>query len=267
MKKLKLNNDTEIPMIGLGTFRNNDDKTTESLKIAIKNGYQMIDTAKVYENEESIKQIVTNNIIKRDEIWITSKVWTTEFTNIEEELDRALNATGLDYFDMYLLHWPRSYAENADAWKQMEAIYRSGKVKAIGVANFQIHHIDKLMETAEITPVINQVECHPNLPQYHLQNICEKYGIKLQSYCSFMKNEAKIVIDEIAKKHSVSSYQVILAWLIERQIIVIPMSKYESEMIENINSLNLQLDKDDLELIKKANKAVRYYPDPDNHKF
>lgn len=267
MKKIKLNNGLEMPMLGLGTFKNNDENTKKSFENALNIGYTMFDTARVYKNEYAFKALLDSSKIDREKIWITGKVWTREFSDIEAEVDRALKANGLEYFDMYLLHWPRSYEENANAWKQMEKIYQKGKVKSIGISNFQIHHVENLLKTAKVIPVINQVECHPNLPQYNLQSKCEEYGIRLQSYCSFMKNEEKIELKKIADKYNATPYQIILSWLIKRNIAVIPKSAFSNEMSENINSLTINLDEDDLLLIEECNEAKRYYPDPDNHNF
>ncbi len=262
-----LNNGIEIPNLGLGTFRNKDENTADSIITAIDNGYRLIDTAKVYNNEEAIKQAIASTQVDRKQLHITSKVWTKQFTNIKQEVKRALAACGLEYFDTYMLHWPRSYAENALAWQQMEEIYDAGLVKSIGVCNFQIHHIDKLMETAKVTPVINQVECHPNLPQYHLQQVCDTYGIKLQSYCSLMQGESTEAVNQVAQKYGVKKEQIILKWLINRGILVIPKSANKERQIINFDAQKIELSDDDMLLIAKDNIAKRYYPDPDNHLF
>ncbi|MGL5316387.1 MAG: aldo/keto reductase [Peptostreptococcaceae bacterium] len=269
MEYATLSNGLQMPKFGLGTFRATGEEATNAFLSAINEGYKMIDTAKVYENEECLKEALEISSVDRKDLWITSKVWTTEFTDIRTEVLRALEATGAEYFDLYLLHWPRSYEENAKAWAQMEEIYKEGLVKAIGVSNFQIHHLDRLLETATIKPMINQVEAHPNLPQYNLQDYCAKFDCRIESYCSFMKNECleKEELVQVAKKHNVTVYEVILAWLMKRDIIVIPMSTNKEEQAINLKSLELKLDDEDMELIKKANKAKRYYPCPDNHKF
>lgn len=269
MRYLTLHNGVKMPQIGLGTFRATGDNAKKAIISAIEIGYRMIDTAKVYENETALKDALKESNVDRKDLWITSKVWTTEFTEIEKECRRALEATGLEYFDLYLLHWPRSEAENANAWKQMESLYQKGLVKAIGVSNFQIHHMRALMAEAKIAPMVNQVECHPNLPQYNLQIECQKYDCYLEAYCSFMKNEGttKEQLVTVAKRYNVPVNSIILAWLIERGIIVIPMSLNEKHQRSNLESLEIKLDSEDIALISEVNKAVRYYPDPDNHKF
>ncbi len=269
MKTITLSNQVEMPIFGLGTFRAQGASATNAMLSAIKMGYTMIDTAKVYENEECIKEVLANESVKREDLWITSKVWCTEFTDVRTEVLRALEATGAEYFDLYLMHWPRSYKENAEAWAQMEAIYEEGLVRAIGVSNFQIHHMDRLLETAKVKPMINQVEVHPNLPQYNLQEYCEKFDCHIEAYCSLMQNECieKQELLQVALKHNVSVYEVVLAWLMQRGIIVIPKSIHDHELAMNLKSLDLVLDAEDMELIKKCNKAKRYYPCPDNHKF
>lgn len=269
MEYITLSNGLQMPKFGLGTFRAKSDEAIRAFTDAIELGYPMIDSAKVYENEDAIKKALEISGIKRENIWITFKVWTTEFTDIRTEVLRAIEATGTQYFDLYLLHWPKSYAENAAAWKQMEEIYEEGLVKAIGVSNFQIHHLDRLLETAKIKPMINQVEAHPNLPQYILQDYCREFDCYIASYCSFMKNECleKQQLVEVAKKHNCSVYDVILAWLMQRDIVVIPKSVNKDRLKSNMNALNITLDNEDFELIKKCNKAKRYYPCPDNHYF
>ncbi|OON94299.1 MAG: hypothetical protein ATN31_03720 [Candidatus Epulonipiscioides saccharophilum] len=269
MEYIKLSNGIKMPKFGLGTYLSKGEEGIEAIKEAIKLGYPMIDTARVYKNEQEIREALEITGIQRENIWITSKAWTKDFGDIRAEVVRALEAMGVKYFNLYLLHWPKTYVENADAWKQMEQIYEEGLVRAIGVSNFQIHHLDRLLKTAKIKPMINQVEAHPNLPQYNLQEYCEQFNCHLEAYGSFMNNEGKDMPElvEIAQKHDCSIYDVTLAWLMQRGIAVIPKSVTKSRIASNMNALNIKLDDEDMELIKRCNQAKRYYPCPDNHSF
>ncbi len=264
---MKLNNGVEIPQIGLGTFLNNEQGAHEAIVEAIASGYRMIDTAKVYQNEKYIKMALEKTDVKREELTIVSKVWPSEYDDIETEIKRALNACGLQYFDVYMLHWPRSYAKNKEAWQQMETIYKKGYARAIAVSNFQIHHLNELIKTATIMPTINQVEVHPRLPQYNLQKYLEKYDIKLEAYGSFMRGADYGELIRVAKKHNASVEQVILSWQIARGIIVIPKSVNKERQIANLQSCELKLDEEDLKIIATEHTGKRYYSDPDNHNF
>lgn len=263
---MKLSNGVEMPSIGFGTFRIKD---KESITNAINNGYTLIDNAKVYENEEYLKAALTETADRSQNIFLTSKVWTTEFNEIEKEYERACAAIGVPKLDLYLLHWPRSNEENLIAWKQMEELYKSGKVGAIGVSNFQIHHLEYLRNNSEIFPMVNQVECHLNLPQYNLQEYAKKHGCLIQSYCSLMENECdeNEIILEVAKKHNATPQQICLSWLMQREILVIPRSTNNQHQVDNFAASEIKLTDEDMEKLKKVNKAKRYYPDPDNHKF
>ncbi len=269
MKNITLSNGTKMPIFGLGSFRSTGDEALKAMKHALDCGYTMIDSAKVYENEDAIKQLLALDGVNRKDFWLTSKVWTTEFTDVKTEVKRALEATGAEYFDLYLMHWPRSYEENAKAWAQMEEIYEEGLVKAIGVSNFQIHHLDRLLETAKIKPMVNQVEAHANLPQTNLQEYCAKFDCVLEAYCPLMQNECteKAEMLEVAEKHGVPVQHVALAYLLKRDIIIIPKSIKPERIESNMKALDLILDDEDMAKIKKCNKAKRYYPCPDNHKF
>lgn len=263
---MKLRNQINIPEIGFGTYKIAEKNAIET---ALKVGYRLFDSAKVYKNEQFLKEVVAANYVNREELFITSKVWPSDFSDVNKEFVRVTSELGVDYLDLYLLHWPRSNEENLIAWKQLEQLYKTGKVKAIGVSNFQIHHLEYLKQNAEIFPMINQVECHLNLPQYRMQSYLKENGALLQSYCSLMSGNASNFeqIVEVAKKHEATPEQICLAWLMKREVLVIPRSQREENIINNFKAQTIILDDDDMLLLKKVNQACRYYPDPDNVEF
>lgn len=261
----------KMPAIGLGTYLSKDEDVYNAVKYALELGYRHIDTAAIYDNEAEIGKAIADSDVKREEIFITSKLWNSVktyedvFVAFQESIDK-LQTT---YLDLYLIHWPKSYERNAEVWRAMEELCNDGKVKAIGVSNFQMHHIEHLLETADIVPMMNQVEIHPHLPQYFLQEQCAELGIALTAYGQFAKGHLNDdeTLKAIAKKYNKSVHQVMVKWINQRQIFTIPKSISEIRIRENFKGLEFELDKDDMFKIKKLNTARRYYPDPDNIPF
>lgn len=260
-----------MPAIGLGTFQANEEECYEAVLKALEIGYRHIDTAAIYKNEEAVGRAIADSGIDRSEIFITSKVWNdvTTFEGTLKAYEESITKLNTNYIDLYLIHWPKSYARNAEVWRAMEELQNNNKVRAIGISNFQIHHIEHLLETAAIVPMMNQVELHPHLPQYNLQEFCSEYGIALTAYGQFAKGnlDEDETLKEIAKKYNKSVRQVMIKWVNQRMIFTIPKSVNEVRIRENFKGLEFELDKDDMFKIKKLNCARRYYPDPDNIYF
>ena len=274
MKTIQLHNGLNVPMMALGTFRALDNEAYEATLQAIQMGYRHIDTAHIYRNEEQVGKAIKDSGVPREDLFIATKVWPSDFgyESTLQAFQTSLDKLGLDYLDLYLLHWPRSYQENADSWRALETLYSQGKVKAIGVCNFKIHHLEHLFETAQIKPMLNQIEFHVELQNIRLQEFCESHGIYLEAYAPLLsKNVADIVnnetLNQIGQKHNASAAQIAIAWLMERGAIVLPKSVNEKRLKENFEAEQITLDAEDMAVIRKLNKARRTFPDPDNTDF
>ncbi|WP_430487519.1 aldo/keto reductase [Priestia flexa] len=270
-----LNNGVKMPGFGLGVFKVEEGpELVEAVKAAIKNGYRSIDTAAIYENEEGvgegIRQGLKETSLSREELFVTSKVWNSDL-GYEETLkayETSLQKLGLDYLDLYLIHWPVE-GKYKDAWRALETLYKKEKVKAIGVSNFQIHHLEDLLQNAEVKPVINQVEYHPRLTQKELRAYCEQQNIQLEAWSPLMQGELldNDVLSAIAAKHNKSTAQVILRWDVQNGVITIPKSTKEHRIIQNADIFDFELTSDEMQEIDALNQNHRVGPDPDNFDF
>lgn len=269
MTKLKLANGVEIPQIGFGTFKIPDDTAANIVKTALISGYRHIDTASIYKNEEGVGKGIKESGIPRNEIFLTSKLWNDDqgYESALKAFDESLNRLGTDYLDLYLIHWPKS--KNKESWKAMEKLYKEGRIKSIGVSNFKEHHLNDLLTEAEIVPMINQIELHPQFPQEDIRKYCNEKGIIIEAWASLMQGQIfdKEVIIEIAKKHNKTASQIGIRWAVETGIVTIPKSTHEERMKDNINVFDFKLDADDMKKIASLNTGVRIGKDPDNIDF
>ncbi|MGW9018847.1 aldo/keto reductase [Priestia megaterium] len=270
-----LHNGVKMPGFGLGVFKVEEGpELVNAIKVAIKHGYRSIDTAAIYGNEEGVGQGIREGLkeanISRENVFVTSKVWNADlgYDATIAAYETSLKKLGLDYLDLYLIHWPVE-GKYKEAWRALETLYKEGKVKAIGVSNFQVYHLEDLMEDAEIKPVINQVEYHPRLTQKELQAFCEKHHIQLEAWSPLMQGELlnNEVLTEIANKHNKSVAQVILRWDVQNGIITIPKSTKEHRIVENASIFDFELTKEEIERIDELNQNHRVGPDPDNFDF
>lgn len=234
---VSLHNGVKMPWLGLGVFKvQNGDEVVHSVKSAIKAGYKSIDTAAVYGNEEGVGQAIKEAGVPREELFITTKVWNSDqgYDSTITAFETSLAKLGLDYIDLYLIHWPVK-GKYKETWKALETLYKENKVKAIGVSNFQIHHLEDLMEDAEIKPMVNQVELHPLLSQSELRDFCRNQGIQIEAWSPLAQGELleNAVLKEIAQKHGKSVAQIILRWDLQNGIVTIPKS------VKNIASLKM----------------------------
>ena len=230
--KSTLHNGVEMPWFGIGVFKVEEGaELVNAVKTALVHGYRSVDTAAIYGNEEGVGEGIRQGLqeagLKREDIFVTSKVWNADL-GYEETLkafDTSLEKLGLDYLDLYLIHWPVE-GKYIDAWRALETLYRDGRIKAIGVSNFQIHHLKHLMKETEIKPMINQVEYHPRLTQKELLAFCTEQGIQLEAWSPLMQGQLldHPVLQEIAKKYGKSAAQVILRWDLQNGVITIPKS-------------------------------------------
>lgn len=273
--KTVLNNGVEMPWFGLGVFKVEDGpELVEAVKSAIKAGYRSIDTAAIYGNEKAVGEGIRAGIeatgISREELFITSKVWNVD-QGYEETIaayEESLKKLELDYLDLYLVHWPVE-GKYKDTWRALETLYKEDRVRAIGVSNFQIRHLQDVMKDAEIKPMINQVEYHPRLTQKELQAFCKEQGIQMEAWSPLMQGQLldNETLQEIAEKHGKTTAQVILRWDLQNGVITIPKSTKEHRIIANADIFNFELTKEDMEKIDALNQNHRVGPDPDNFDF
>lgn len=270
-----LNNGVKMPWFGIGVFKVEEGpELVNAVKFAIKHGYRSIDTAAIYGNEECVGQAILAAMketgIFREEIFVTSKVWNADlgYESTLAAYETSLNKLGLDYLDLYLIHWPVE-GKYKEAWRALETLYKEGKVKAIGVSNFQIHHLEELMKDAEIKPMVNQVEFHPRLTQKKLQAFCQEQGIQLEAWSPLMQGQLldNPELQEIANKYNKSIAQIILRWDLQHGVVTIPKSTKEHRIAENSAIFDFELSKVDMERIDQLNQDQRVGPDPDNIDF
>jgi len=270
-----LHNGVAMPGLGLGVFKVEEGPTVvQAVKAAIANGYRSIDTAAIYGNEQTvgqgIREALAENGLSREDIFVTSKVWNSDL-GYEATLaayETSLQKLGLEYLDLYLIHWPVK-GKYKDAWRALEHLYEAGKVKAIGVSNFQIHHLQDVMTDAKIKPMINQVELHPRLTQKELLSFTREHGIQLEAWSPLMQGELldNEVLKEIGAKYGKSVAQVILRWDVQHGIVTIPKSIKEHRIIENASIFDFELSQEEMEQIDALNEDRRVGPDPDNFDF
>ncbi|MEH7451674.1 aldo/keto reductase [Gottfriedia acidiceleris] len=274
-KLVKLNNGLEMPVIGLGVFQVEDGQVViDSVKAAIRNGYRSIDTAAIYQNEEGvgqgIREALEENGLKREDLFITSKVWNADlgYQSTIDAFELSLKKLGLDYLDLYLIHWPVE-GKYVESWKALETLYKDGKVKAIGMSNFQIHHLKEVMANAEIMPMINQVELHPMLSQVELREFLKENSIQVEAWAPLMQGQLfeNETLLQIANKHNKSIAQVVLRWHLQNDVVIIPKSIKEHRIQENANIFDFELTEEDMNQINSLNQNHRVGPDPDNFDF
>lgn len=270
-----LHNGVKMPWFGLGVFKVEEgSEVVSSVKAAIKNGYRSIDTAAIYANETGVGQAIAEalqeNGLTREDLFVTSKVWNADlgYESTIDAYEASLDKLGLEYLDLYLIHWPVK-GKYKDAWRALETLYKEGRVKAIGVSNFQIHHLEDVMKDAEIKPMVNQVELHPLLSQQDLLSFCQSHSIQLEAWSPLMQGQLldHPVLSDIASQHGKSIAQVILRWDLQRGIVTIPKSIKEHRIIENANVFDFSLSDEDMSRIDALNENRRVGPDPDNFNF
>ncbi|MCM3315345.1 aldo/keto reductase [Rummeliibacillus stabekisii] len=270
-----LNNGVKMPWLGLGVFKVEEGpELVNAVKTAIKHGYRSIDTAAIYGNEEGVGNGIQEGLkeagILREDLFVTSKVWNEDlgYESTLAAYETSLKKLGLDYLDLYLIHWPVE-GKYKDAWRALETLYKEGRVKAIGVSNFQVHHLEDLMKDAEIKPVINQVELHPRLTKKELKTFCQDNNIQLEAWSPLMQGQLldNEVLKEIAAKHNKSVAQVIVRWDLQNGVMTIPKSTKEHRIVENVDLFDFELTQEELEVIDGLNQNHRVGPDPDNFDF
>ncbi|MGX0208068.1 aldo/keto reductase [Staphylococcus epidermidis] len=272
METVQFYNGRTMPKIGLGTYRVKDsDECRESVKHAIEQGYRSIDTAMIYSNEETVGQGIKEGLkstgLSREDLFITSKLWLTDFgrQNVEEAYRQSVEKLGLDYLDLYLIHWPgTNEAVMIDSWRGMEDLYKQNQVKNIGVSNFTPEHFEALLAQVSIKPVINQVEFHPYLTQNKLRKYLEAQNIIMESWSPLMNSQIlhDDVINEVANEVGKTPAQVVIRWNIQHDVVVIPKSVTPHRIEENLDVWNFELSDNQMERIDQLNQDKRIGPNP-----
>ena len=252
---IKLNNGKYMPSIGFGTSLVTGEECIKTIKNAINAGYRHIDTASAYKNEKEIGKAIKESNIDRKELFITSKVWKDSmgYDNTLKSFQKSLDNLGLEYIDLFLIHWPRNNDENLniETWKALEKIYKDGKVKAIGVSNFLKHHLEALLPHCEICPMVNQIEFHPGLMRKETKEFCIEKNIILEAWAplgkgKMLNNETLI---NIAQKYNKSIAQLCLKWCLQNNVIPLPKSQNEKRMKQNLDVFDFEITEEDMNII------------------
>ncbi len=274
-----LKNGVEIPCIGFGTWQTPDGKTAVSaVKTALACGYRHIDTAAAYENEVSVGQAIRESGVKREELFVTSKLWNDShgYEKTLRAFDRTLEDLGLDYLDLYLIHWPRPLAfrddweeANNGTWKAFEELYQAGKIRAIGLSNFMPRHTDALLKKATIAPMVNQINYHPGLMQGEVVDYCAKHGIFIEAYSPL--GTGKLLGDpalaKIAGKYGKSIAQICIRWVLQNGALPLPKSVTASRIEENTKVFDFEIAEQDMAAIDAMVDPEGLIADPDNAEF
>ncbi|WP_406385207.1 aldo/keto reductase [Streptomyces sp. NBC_01618] len=265
---ITLNNGVEMPQLGFGVWQVPDDEAAKAVATAIESGYRSIDTAAIYENEEGTGRAVAASGVAREELFVTTKLWNTDqgYDSTLRAFDSSLDKLGLEYVDLYLIHWPVP-AKDAylDTYKAFEKIYSEGRAKAIGVSNFLPEHLERLLGETSVIPVINQIELHPQLQQAESRAFHAKHGIATEAWSPLGQGKGLLEVPTvvaIARKHDRTPAQVVLRWHIQTGNVVIPKSVTPSRIVENLDVFGFELDADDLAAFAALDEGKRLGPNP-----
>ena len=275
MKYLKLNNGIEMPILGFGVYQIEDPVLCEqSVYEALTIGYRLIDTAAAYHNEKAVGKAIKRSGVAREELFITTKLWIENagYDNAKKAFEKSLENLGLDYLDLYLIHQP--FGDIYGSWWAMEELYKEGKIRAIGVSNFYPDRLMDLILNNEIVPAVNQVEMHPFCQQINSQEFMQENKVQIESWAPFAEGKNNLFANDqlkiIGEKYGKSVAQVVLRWLIQREVASIPKSVNKERIIENLDVFNFELSNDDMETIKlldTGNSLFLNHRDPESVRF
>jgi len=263
---VKLNNGVDIPLLGLGVYQSPPGKTTQdAVRHALKCGYRLVDTARVYGNERDVGVAIRESGLSREEVFVTTKLWNSDhgYDSTIRACGESLRRLGLKYLDLYLVHWPVSGVRN-ESWRGMEALLRDGKCRAIGVSNYTINHLSEMLASSNTIPTVNQVEFHPFLYQQKLLEYCRGHGIQLGAYSPLTRgerlNHPKVV--EIAKKHERTPAQILIRWAVQHSVVAIPKSVRNERILENSRVFDFALSTKEMNALDSLNEDFRTCWDP-----
>jgi diketogulonate reductase-like aldo/keto reductase len=264
-----LNNGVTMPQLGFGVFQIPDDETTAAVTTALEAGYRSIDTAALYGNEAGVGAAIARSGIPRDELFVTTKLWNTDqgYDSTLRAFDTSIGKLGLEQVDLYLIHWPTPARDlYVETWRALEKLLADGRVRAIGVSNFQPAHLERLIAETDVVPALNQVELHPYLQQAELRAAHAERGIATEAWAPLAKGGALLserVVTSIADKHGRTPAQVVLRWHLQLGNVVIPKSVTPKRIAENIAVTDFELDDEDLKELSTLDRGERTGPDPD----
>jgi 2,5-diketo-D-gluconate reductase A len=259
-----------IPKLGLGVYKVDNDLAAPLVSHALANGYRLIDTASMYENEVGVGQGIAESGVPRDQVQVATKFWLDDlgYENTLRAFDKSLKLLGLDYLDFYLIHWPapKRGLLYVDSWKAMEKLRNEGLVRSIGVCNFHPHHVDEILKVAEHKPVLNQVELHPWLTQEKVLEYDNSHSILTQAWSPLARGKIleEDMLAELAQSHGKSVAQIVLRWHIQRGVAVIPKSNSKERITENMNVFDFELSQQEIASISSLNSNFRTGVDPED---
>lgn len=266
-----LANGVKMPYFGLGVFKTKEGKEViDSVTYALDAGYRHIDTAAIYQNEEGVGLAIEQNKTNRKDIFLTSKVWNADqgYDSTLKAFDTSLQKLKTTYLDLYLIHWPVK-GKYKDTWKAMEKLYADGRVKAIGVSNFLQPHLEDLLQSADVVPMVNQLEFHPYLVQQPLLDFCNQHKIQYEAWSPLMQGKIFEIplLKELAEKYKVTIPQLVLRWDLQKGVVTIPKSIRQDRIISNAGLWNFEISEEDVDKISSLDRGERIGPDPANFNF
>lgn len=269
---IALNNDVMIPQIGFGVFQVEDGpQTVDAVRTAIEDGYRHIDTASVYGNEASVGRAIAESGVDRADLFVTTKLWNDDIRKhrTKDAFQESLDRLGLDYVDLYLIHWPAEGWQ--EAWAAMQELYAQGRMRAIGVSNFERNHLAELLEQTDVLPAVDQVESSPTFPNQDLIDFCHGKDIAVEAWSPLGGTGGTLLTDQrlldIGEKYGKSSAQVVLRWDLQRGVIPLPKSVHSTRIMQNIHVFDFELDESEMQLISSLDTGKRNGADPNNFDF
>nr|WP_288932292.1 aldo/keto reductase [uncultured Allomuricauda sp.] len=267
----ELHNGVQMPYFGLGVYLSKDgSEVINAVKEALNHGYRHIDTASIYDNEEGVGKGIQESNVNRKDVFLVSKVWNTDqgYDATLKAFDASLERLGTDYLDLYLIHWPKGELSK-ETWKALEKLYKEKRVRAIGVSNFLQHHLEDLLTSTEIVPMVNQMEFHPYLVQQDLIDFCNSKGIQYEAWSPMMQGNIfdLDIMKDLAAKYNKTIAQIVLRWDLQKGVVTIPKSSKKERIIANSDLFDFELSEEDIQLLDGLDKGKRFGPDPDNFDF
>lgn len=266
-----LHNGVQMPYFGLGVYLSKDGgEVINAVKDALNHGYRHVDTASIYNNEEGVGIGIKESDVPRKDVFLVSKVWNTDqgYDSTLKAFEASLKRLDTDYLDLYLIHWPKGELSK-ETWKALEQLYKEKRVRAIGVSNFLQHHLEDLLTSAEIVPMVNQMEFHPYLVQQDLVDFCRAKGIQYEAWSPMMQGNIfdLEIMKDLASKYNKTVAQIVLRWDLQKGVVTIPKSSKKERIISNAAIFDFELRPEDMHRLDALDRGKRFGPDPDNFDF